>query len=469
MKRKMANAIAVGRAGTGIGVTGSALSAVGAGLLKLCSVLLCTVMILGCADGVDPDGANQNAEPVGVDVAATSSSQLYPAAVEVKRGELLYGFIDSTGKFVIEPKFRDAYVVRYGRELLYTNDNENWWVMRADGQDQLIPFPIHDIQNDVLGSPTDDVLTVRSSHGYSAYTTDGERLFDYPADTQQAHSFFYGMSRFKTPTGYGFVNLRGDVVVEPELDYAFNFVQVDGELIATVEKDGVDACIDDSGSEIRRYSLNLTSTFTESGLATFEKDDLIGYTNLDGEIVIAPQFEEARPFDWGLAAAKRPGNGWQLYDIDGEPVLSEPVDWVSYSSSELGIPVWAYEKDGNWGLVDSKGKTAMLRDEHRIELIPGFFQGDLAFAKCQDGNHGFLDKNGEWVWNSRWAVFYDYDVVRGDEIPRFITRMARDTFGRERFIEVIRARKTSEVAWWGHARVKYADGSTGVLPFAGNE
>jgi hypothetical protein len=120
---------------------------------------------------------------------------------------------------------------------------------------------------------------------------------------------------------YGFVDLKGKIVIEPQWEDATDF----HEGYAAVNKKGKWGWVDKAGLHIDQQ-LSKPVQF-HGGLALFERDGKTGFVDPTGKVVIEPQWELAWDFNEGLAAVKRNGK-WGWIDKSGKVVIEPRWEYV---------------------------------------------------------------------------------------------------------------------------------------------
>jgi hypothetical protein len=125
------------------------------------------------------------------------------------------------------------------------------------------------------------------------------------------------------------------------------------------------------------------------GLVAFAFNGKTGYMNQRGEVVIAPQFDEAWMFSDGLAAV-RVGSQWGFIDRTGTYIIplqftTRPTDFSD------GLAVFRTENE----LTGAIDKTGAIAIEPQPYFISSFSEGLAAIAV--DGQFGFIDRTGAIV------------------------------------------------------------------------
>jgi hypothetical protein len=132
---------------------------------------------------------------------------------------------------------------------------------------------------------------------------------------------------------YGYINSKGDTIV-PIGKYLLCQDSVIKTIGFVYGNKGI-FCINTQGKELFEvFNYDNGPDIPSNGLFRIIKDGKIGYANLKGQIVIAPQYKCAWPFEKGKAQVS---NNCKIVQ-DGE------------------IKLW---KEGDWFYIDKKGKKKL--------------------------------------------------------------------------------------------------------------
>ncbi|MGI8668955.1 MAG: WG repeat-containing protein [Aridibacter sp.] len=290
---------------------------------------------------------------------------------------------------------------------------------------------------------------------------DNNCVNNYPTDIMTwGKGFSEGLAKISVNGKVGFINTKGEIVIQPKLKDAGYF----SENLAPFEsKNGKWGFINKNGEIVIKPRFGWALSFSE-GLALVQVGEFWGYIDRLGKIVIEPKFEEASDFEEGYAVVgyydkdyvwtthKRANGKWQRNFIDknGQPKFSGSFDIISrnfdggmaivsrnigYSEKYNGVvsQTFIIDLNGNdlWELnswfvswfSDDVIVVAVSRDEktkrdkysfldrngNRVteksfDSLSGFSEG-LSFARSE-GRSGFVDKTGNFVIESdfTWAM-----------------------------------------------------------------
>ena len=184
------------------------------------------------------------------------------------------------------------------------------------------------------------------------------------------------------PTGAGFIDWTGRVVIPTEYDNASDF----SEGFAAVYKNGKWGFIDKTGKEITSFQYDSTLDFRE-GMAAVKKGSKIGFIDTTGKEAVPCTYDDTKGFSQGLVAVKK-GGKWGFIGKTGEEVI--PFQYDDATSFFQGLA--GVKKNGKWGFIN-KTNEAVIDFQYDDA---GTFVNGLAPVK-QGGKWGYIDKMGELV------------------------------------------------------------------------
>lgn len=134
-------------------------------------------------------------------------------------------------------------------------------------------------------------------------------------------------------------------------------------------------------------------------VATFdEEQELWGYADADGELVIRHRYAEVQPFHEGLAWVRRPeASRWALIDTTGAALIEANNGYRAVGAFAEGL---------SWVSMDGKGRWMAVDRTNIVQIPPGYeevrpFRNGLAAVR-QNGGWGAVDHAGEVVVPTRY-------------------------------------------------------------------
>lgn len=330
----------------------------------------------------------------------------YQAQAENKI-EPLWGYVDPTGKMVIEPKFAEAGTFCEG----------------------LAPVGID--------SPNGEF------HGY--IDTSGKMAIE--AQFEQTDSFSEGLAAVRIPDKgplvdkygadnarkWGFIDKTGKFVIDPQYESADGF----SEGLASVCMDGKCGYIDKAGKWVitpkfdraYRFVNDRAAVMTNEGtgmLSIRTAGDMYradgghwNYINKKGEMVIG-SFEECGAFGNGVspvALGKHQGSTapdkWGYVDKNGKFVIKPRFNNVHVmSEGKAAVQTGTWQKlgsgykswnPGKWGYINAKGKQVI---SSQFDAADPFSEGMAAVMV--DGKWGYIDSSGKIVIKPQYDGNYAF-------------------------------------------------------------
>ena len=178
-----------------------------------------------------------------------------------------------------------------------------------------------------------------------------------------AWSFNKGFAKVKKDGKWGYINTKGEQIVECKFDYVGDFK--DG--LAMVEKDGKRGYINTKGEQIVECKFDYVGDFKD-GLAMVEKDGKRGYINTKGEQIIEYKFDDAYDFNEGFARVQKDGK-WGYINTKGRPVIFDE------RKNEIEVLDKAIDRSNNTFYLSRLGDKFGLLDESFNVIVKNSIYG----------------------------------------------------------------------------------------------
>jgi hypothetical protein len=230
-------------------------------------------------------------------------------------------------------------------------------------------------------------------------------------------SFSEGLAAFRDYDGvgykWGYVDLRGEVVIKPQFDNAGFFS--DG--LAWVLINDAYGFIDKSGKLVILTEFTYVTSFRE-GIAIVSKNDLknikkirYGAINKQGQVIIDFLYEDLFGFYEGLSSAKKFGSSkYGFIDKDGKEVIKPEFDTASFFSEGKALVSVREKKNGihNYGFINRLGEY-VIKPKFKDGVSP--FSEGLAAVGVEIGKNlkvGFIDETGNFVIKPQYDNAEDF-------------------------------------------------------------
>ncbi|HEY0003193.1 MAG TPA: WG repeat-containing protein [Pyrinomonadaceae bacterium] len=314
-----------------------------------------------------------------------------------------WGFIDQTGKIIVEPEFDAVGEWSFSEGLIDIQLKGKWGFMDESGAIKIAP------QFAEVRPFSEGLAAVKVGDRWGFVDHSGamriaprfkELVFGYALKT-----FAEGLAAFKADGKWGFINKAGEVVIKPQFEEVQLFlhgiarVPVRGEAgqpskVGYINKAGKYVSLPNE-EDYHGFQELHAGNFSE-GMSLVRDGLKWGFVNSEGEIV-ATGFEAEKTFSEGLAAVQL-GGKWGFIDKSGRLVIQPRFDEAERFSEGLALVT---EADRTLGYIDRTGKLVIKLGEKKKDSPPnrffasGFKEG-LAAVNLDD-NSGYIDRTGKFV------------------------------------------------------------------------
>lgn len=314
---------------------------------------------------------------------------LYAASLKTKDGTK-WGFINSSGEFVIQPSFDYANDFQ-ANGLATVEINGRYGCINEQGN---LVIPAH---FETMIDFSEGRAQVVYKGGFHVIDEMGRILTPKPYNFISMYQEGRAMCSNQDSDGnfrYGYLNKQGKEVIPLQYETASDFH--DG--LAVVKMNSYFLLIDRDGHTIHSYNYSFVGNYGDKLLA-FRKDEQtpFGYVNTWGDVIIQPQFSGAQAFENGRAvinASQDYGNKYGLIDRHGTFII-EPLynDVIILGEHRIAVGK-AIDKEkpylgSKYAVTNWKGD---FLTDFIYEHISHFDQG---IASVKKGNKAyFIDRSG---------------------------------------------------------------------------
>lgn len=306
------------------------------------------------------------------------------AAVEV--GDW-WGYIDKTGKIVIEPKFGAGYEFSEGIAVNILNEffdrsRNRWVLLDKSGNITELPY-VKDISNKF----SESLIAVKNDKEKWGYINKfGEIVI--PFKFERAMPFSEGLASVLFDGKYGYINSKGKFVIKPQFTQTLDFseglasVKLGGQLI---KEDFQVIGYDEEFGNARWYFIDKAGNFVIK-----LRDDVCG-TGQFSEDLASVQIRTKKG-DFRVGFINRLGK-----------FAINPTLVNAFNFSEGFAVVFLTENVENPSFIDKNGKVVFSAKDSTF----GSFQNGLAQIQTgytgiryfdDDYEQGYIDKTGKVIW-----------------------------------------------------------------------
>jgi len=309
-----------------------------------------------------------------------------------------WGYIDRSGKIVIEPRFESAEEFSEGLAVVQLDGKSGF--IDASGKFVIEPkYPVARQFSEGLArvQASGEAYSYGGQWGFIDRTGQmviAAQLGQLEGVSEAAYDFHDGLAMIQVGGLTGFIDKSGNTVIRPRFRYAYPFNE--GLACASDGSDGKWGYIDTTGAWAIAPKFDSASLFA-AGFAPVSLNKTCGYIDKTGELKVIPNFKRKEgdcaavwgSFDDGLSRWMI-GDKYGFINTRGEIVIKPQFD-LTFNFSE-GVAF--VQKDGKYGYVDQTGKMVI---EPQFYFAKDFHNG-LAKVGFAASSWGYIDKTGQLVW-----------------------------------------------------------------------
>jgi hypothetical protein len=305
-----------------------------------------------------------------------------------------WGYVDRTGKLVIEPKYDNEAFFSDGVAVVMSGLNvEAAMRTKPRGNTVVVPPGPEGVRWEIIDTSGKTLAELPPRRGYiGSYFSDGLARID-------------GWEEGRGSV-YGYMDKAGRVVIKPQFSEAGLFRE---GLAAACAESGRCGFIDRAGKFVVPPTYKEVRPFSDGLAAVVTGGERLGFVNRSGEVVIKPQFSPfpILSFSEGLAPASPAGSDkFGFIDKTGQFRI-QPEFERAFEFSEGLAPVLA---NGRWGYVDRDGRFVIAP---QFALAFPFSEGLAPASTCTGVEYpsrentgrcgyGYIDKTGRFVIDQRF-------------------------------------------------------------------
>jgi hypothetical protein len=296
-----------------------------------------------------------------------------------------FGIIDRCGQYVVEPEYEGAGPVTPVGARVWRGDKCGFVDCRGR-----LTIPLAD--QSLNWNVSEGLIPVKWHEKYGYLDLRGTLVI--PAIYDLAFVFHEGVAEVKVGQKYGYIDQRGRWVVEPRFPKAEPYSEGVAIVATEEEKWGV---IDVFGQFVVPPRYDQIKPFS-SGLAVVRSGDRYGVVDRTGRMVLEAKYEyvdRSRPDELEATI-----NGKEcIFDLSGRvlvPPIYDIVDWLVEGRRVV--------KNGEkYGYIDAMGKVVVplkfdFAERYDVGIARVGIEACYSFGCVTGGKWGYIDLDGNWVW-----------------------------------------------------------------------
>jgi hypothetical protein len=326
--------------------------------------------------------------------------------IPVRSGEL-FQYINPEGKIIINPQFKQASIFIDGLALVKTSGDESKWGYISEDGRFAIPAKF------IRATAFNDGLAwvVSDNEAPSAIDKKGEIQFTLK-NAEQVKRFENGFAAYSIADDeekWGFVNKKGETVINPQFSLVSNFNE---DRCAVRNEEGKWGYIDKNGLIVINYQFDEAGDFI-NGKSVVSSDGKAGIIDKNGKYFINPQYHEIQN-DGNLYLVNQDGKyGW--LDKEGKTIINPQFNMALPFS---GNKITSVQSGKSFGYIDNSGKI-LINPQFDFALS---FNGNLALVSSNN-KIGFIDREGKYSINPQFEEISDDYVmyIMGKSLNHYVS------------------------------------------------
>lgn len=234
---------------------------------------------------------------------------------------------------------------------------------------------------------------------------------------------------------WGYMNINGDVVIEPQRRKCYDFSKEGLALVYYSKRNHYDIInLKNEVLDVEPEKFIVKEAFGygaqgySSGLLGFQTHKKWGAMDRRGKVVVPVKYDFLSKFNNGYATARLKDDFFIIDSVGNELQIKEE-NIVKTGLFSEGLTL-VQNKDGLTGFVNTNGEIVIPLKYKNV----GYFKSGLAWVRNSDGLIGYINKNDEWIIEPKLMAVSDFDPVsklakaRVDEVWGYINMKGEITY-----------------------------------------
>lgn len=304
--------------------------------------------------------------------------------LEPYREGSLWGYKNAAGEIVIPPRFVDAlpFYENYTSFAAVSDGGQiRYGLLTRTGR-----FVIDPLWSQVQPF-SENRAAVCYGEKWAYIDEEGNFITDYLY--RDCSSFSNGRAAVRERSNFGYIDLDGDLACSAQWTQAGDFCNDMAFVTATKDGRSKSYIIDKVGTPIVTLDNGMQGVRYSEKFAVIRRGDEYSYLNINRVNAYKTTFENARNFSTGLAAVQLQGK-WGYINTRGAVVI-EPRFEAALDFQSNRAPV--RDASGKWGYIDRTGDLIIPCQYDEAQV----FRCDYALVR-QGSNWGLVDSSGRFTF-----------------------------------------------------------------------
>ncbi|MCI9063655.1 MAG: WG repeat-containing protein [Clostridia bacterium] len=298
-----------------------------------------------------------------------------------------WGVVDSTGKKVIEPMYKEMIVV--------VNNSKDVFLCTYDVNEQTGEYKTKVVNKENKEIYTDygkveaienydkngnvwyeNVLKVEKDGKYGLIDLDGKEVLSIQYDSIEALKGIENSLIVKKDDSYGLVNTSGVKIVDTEYKKITNFGDDYKKGYITINKDGKYGLTSYSGTQILENKYDKINKVYSENYFVIEKDGKQEVIDTNGKTILSKGYDKIKQVtSSGVVFTK--GSKYGVMDYDGKVKIKAEYKDLK----EINTDIFVAKTDKKYGIIDLEGKTKVAFDYNDI-----YYNSESGIYVAEDSN-----------------------------------------------------------------------------------
>jgi hypothetical protein len=307
-----------------------------------------------------------------------------------------WGFVNYDGKVTIKPYYD---FMDYNNGYCIVEINGKYGVVDQNGN---VIIPIQYLKDAIMNFQYGQLI-LKISNKLWIWNSNEKNKITNRVETQEINQYYKEQLALINENGkYGFINRKGNIVIQPKYDLARPFVTG----LAAVKVRHQWGFINYDGKIVIPIRYNSVTDF-DRGIAIIEKNKKYGILNSNGKMVVGFLYDALKLGGRGFFAKKN--NKWGSIDKNGKEVFEFIYDEIV---DVYGVDGYLGKKDKKNRLIDVEGNLIVNTQFDEIR-VPFSDEADAQYIPAKVSRKwGYINSKGEILINPKYDEVTDFYTAR---------------------------------------------------------